>query len=404
MNLEQSVINPEQAKLDEVKDETRKQELLTSNIKYQLIGELRKAGAIKINIDAFERKNDEIKVKAKYELKGYKQSEFLFKENHMHNFVIKGFDLSLDNAQLVQVAEYKTTPITTEDNITFDLSIIQAKEIDYNKYQISYPTVGEIGTLNKESLTEDIVKRLCGMSAANYGLKPVFSGDFKVSYNVDPEFASVKSPDGMHEAQKQLRSFLKENNDLKEKDKFSSLRENLITTLETQAKNIVKSNTTSYRTGSTKILATDSMLEYIDNKFDGKIFVKALIGKDVISYGIPVVKNNLIVKGGLEVYKEKREDYVNEVQDKINLELAESMNKEMAMAKADYEVTASEEAMKLNKVLAYKASDMQKKILVDKNWLPTGTVNGMILNLKGINYKVEFEENNIMCNLVLQES
>jgi hypothetical protein len=292
----------------------------------------------------------------------------------------------------------ETPAITTEDNITFDISAIQAKEIDYNKFSVVYPTVGEIGIVSKDGMTEENIKKLCALSAEWYGLKPVFAGEFKVNYKTDEDFEQIKSSDKMFEAQKEMKNFVKENNAEKEKDKFLSLRENLINSIELKAQNIIKSHTSSFKTGITKIVATDSMLEYVNNKFDGKIFVKAIVGKDIISYGLPVIKNNITIKGGLELYKEKREAYVDEVSKKIEQEISASIEKDCEFAKIDFE---NEQKERIEKILAFKVSDMQKRILMDKNFLPAGVENGQILNLKGTNYKVEFEENGIMCNLIL---
>jgi hypothetical protein len=399
MTIEKTFSNPDQAALDAIKSTDRKNQVLLSNIKYSLIGELRKIGAAKISVDSFEKIDDTYKIKAKFLLKGMKQGEFLFKSvGNMCNYAIRGFDLSIDNATPVE-AEYVAPIEMPSERMTFDLSLIQSKDVGDDKCEVIYPTVGVMAVISKVNLDLDTVKKLCTMASEFYGIKSEFVNELKITAVSEEQVFDVNSADKVFEAQREIKSFTKSNTERNENNQFVTLRENFLKSIEAKAANIVKQSKTSYKTGTPKILSVESTMEYIDNKFDGTLIVKAQIGKDIITYGIPVVKNNIFVKGNIDTYKIKREDFVNELDIKLNESIKANLNQEMELMKIEAEKDEKDVA---DKILGFKVSDVQKVIKVDKNWLPEGFEVGQILNLSGCQYKIEAGSNDTLFNLVLQ--
>lgn len=400
MSTEKMFINPDQNAMDSKKSTLRKQEYLLSNLKYNLIGELRKHGAIKISVDGFEKKDDTYKVKAKFILDTYKQGEFTFKANNFGNYLIKGFDLSIDNATPV-VAEL-VVPVQIEpEHMVFDLSLIQAKQVGKNEFEVIYPTIGTLGIMSNANLDIETVKKLCAMAGEAYGIKPDFANEFKVTIVSNDDLPIGDSPDKMFEAQKDIKSYVKSNTNDKEKNQFVTLRNNFVKSIELKAQNIVKQSQTSYSKGSPKIISVESVLEYINNKFDGSIIVKAQIGNDLIHYSLPVVKNNICVKGNIETYKLKREDFINDLNKKINEQIKSSYEVDLQIAQAN-EIQMQKEAKDIQeKILGYKVSDVQKSFKVNKEFLREGVQTGEEVNLNGNIYKVEFEEGGCVANLVL---
>jgi hypothetical protein len=400
--VEKFFVNQDQMALDAQKTTKRREEVLLSNIKYQLIGKLRNEGATKISIEAIEKKDVDFNVKAKFLLKGFKEGEFNFKINQMGNYIIKGFDLSIDNATLIKSNE--ELPIEMpEQKMMFDMSLIQAQDIGENKYQISYPTVGEIGILSKDNSNDvESVKKLCSMASDFYGMKSEFVNDFKLNMTdgANNITASDKtSLDPMVEVQKELKSFSKHNTDEKEKNQLTTLRENFIQSITMKAKNMVKQLTTTYGKGSPKILSADTVLEYIDNKFDGTVIVRAQFGKDIISYGLPVVKNNIVLKGNInETYKIKREDFIDDLNKKINSDISESLKLDMELLQADMNNDVNKTSENL--ITSARVSDIQKSYVVDKHFVPEGTEIGSILNLSAGKYEVS-KENDSLFRLTL---
>jgi hypothetical protein len=400
--VEKFFVNPDQAALDAEKSTKRREEVLLSNIKYQLIGKLRNEGAAKISVEAIEKKDNDFKVKAKFLLKGYKEGEFNFKPNNFGNYIIKGFDISIDNATPIKSNVELPTEVT-EQKMMFDMSLIQAQDIGENRYQISYPTVGEIGILSKENSNDiETVKKLCAMASDFYGMKSEFVNDFKLNMTdgANNITASDKtSLDPMVEVQKELKSYAIHNTDEKEKNQLTTLRENFIQSITAKAKNIVKQSTTTYGKGSPKILSAETVLEYIDNKFDGTVIVKAQFGKDIISYGLPIVKNNIVLKGNInETYKIKREDFIDDLNKKINSDISDSLKLDMELLQVDMNNDINKTAE--NMITSARTSEIQKSFVVDKHFVPEGTEVGTILNLSAGKYEVS-KENDSLFRLTL---
>jgi hypothetical protein len=401
--VEKFFVNPDQAALDAEKSTKRREEVLLSNIKYQLIGKLRNEGAAKISVEAIERKDDDFKVKAKFLLKGYKEGEFNFKPNNFGNYIIKGFDISVDNATIIKSNIELPTEVA-EQKMMFDMSLIQAQDIGDNRFQISYPTVGEIGILSKENSNDsETIKKLCTMASDFYGMRSEFVNDFKL--NMTDGSANITasenktSPDQMVEVQKELKSYAMHNTDEKEKNQLTTLRENFIQSITVKAKSMVKQLTTTYGKGSPKILSAETVLEYIDNKFDGTVIVKAQFGKDIITYGLPIVKNNIVLKGNInETYKIKREDFIDDLNKKINSDISDSLKTEIEIIQASIATDVNNTAE--NMITSARVSDIQKSFVVDKHFVPEGTEVGTILNLSAGKYEVS-KENDSLFRLTL---
>ena len=400
MGVEQTIINPDPAVLDQNKTKIRQEEMLFGNLKLRLIGELRKSGAIKVSVEGFEKKENEITAKAKFDLRGYKESTFTFRPNHMGNFIIKGLELSLDNATPVK-SDIKIENFV-EEKFILDLALVQAKQVDSDQFEIIYPTIGVTGILSKENIDAASIKTLLSQATEFYCLKPEFVNELNVNFTKSEDLPNIESKDTWFEMQKGLQAFAKSNNEEKERNRSASLRENLIRSIEMKAQETVRKMGMSYSKGTPKILSSEVSLQVVDNKFDGSVFVKAKISDDVVTYNIPVVKNNVIVKGDLDTYKLANvEQYNNTLEKKLNEDIKNSLKQDIELIKAQDE---AEQKILGEKLTATKVSDMQKVILTDKNWLPEGIEDGQILNLKGNIYKVEFEGNGIMCRLVLQQA
>lgn len=401
-SVEKFFTNPDQMALDTQKSTTRKEEVLLNNIKYQLIGELRKNGANKITVESIDKKEGEFKVKAKYSLKGSKQSEFTFRPNHMGNYLLKGFDISLDNATPIEV-EYHIPEDPMQEKMVFDLSIIQSKKTQDDKCEIIYPPVGVLGTVSPDNMDIVAVKRMCTMASEFFGIKAEFVNDLKINEVKEDELVDAKSQDAMYEAQKEIRNYVKSNMEGKENDKFITLRDNFIRSIELKAGTMVKQLKASHTNGTPKIVSIENVFEYVDGKFDGTLMVKAKIGNEVITYGLPVVKNNIVLKSSIEDYKLKREDFIDSLEKKLNAEIKASVDADMENERKMIEQSQNELQDKMTKeILAYRTSDMQKIIKVDKSWLPEGIEAGQILNLGGNQYKAEPDANGTLYNLVLQ--
>src|SRR5271157_2835823 len=208
MSTEKFFINQAQAELDAQKGQIRRDEVLLSNVKYQLIGKLREIGATKISIDSFDKKPSEITVKAKFLLNsGFKEGSFTFKINQMGNFIIKGFDLSLDNSTPVQKV-YETPETIEAQEMKFDLSLIQSRQVDVDQFELVYPTVGVIGVLAKANIDIDTVKKLCVLASEAFSIKPEFVGEFKVTDVKDDMIPDINSEDKMFQLQKDIKSFI----------------------------------------------------------------------------------------------------------------------------------------------------------------------------------------------------
>lgn len=399
MSTEKFFINQNQAELDADKSRARQKDLMLNNLKYQLIGKLRSEGAIKISIDAIEIKNKEIEIKAKYILGGYKEGVFRSVLNHMGNNVIKNFELSLENATPVQNVVASSEPLE-EQKMIFDLALIQAKEAGRDQYELIYPTVGVIGILAKSNIDSDTIKKLCSLSANHFGIKPEFTNELKVAYVVDDTLPEISSEDKMFELQKDIKAFTSHNTEEKERAQTITLRENFIQSIELKAQDAIKKLGFSYSKGSPKILSTDSVLEFVDNKFDGHVVVKAKVGDEIISYALPVVKNHLVIKAKLEVYKTNTEQFKDELAKRVNEDIRATLKQDIEVIQANFS-KEQEDLLAPGIITAAKVSDLQKVIKTTKEWLPVGIEAGYELNLHGNMYKVEFEENGVNVNLVL---
>jgi len=396
--LEKFFIDPDKARLEAKKSQIRKEELLLSNIKYQLAGKLRQEGAIKVSVDNFDRQENQVTATARFELKGYKEGKFNFKKNHMGNFILKNFENSIDESELVKAEKlnYEIDPV--EIKMTFDLSKVFAKEGLKESVDLIYPTVGLIGTMKKDNIDELSVKKLCQLAAEAYGLTPVFVNDFKVNYVENEELPEMIIKDEMAMMQQGLKSYTRENNALKEKEQTKTLRDNLVNSIESKAKDYVKRATTSYKTGTTKILSAETFLEFINNRFDGHTLVKAKIGDRINTYALPVVKNQLVVKNHIDSYKTEESEYKNELEEKLNKSLNDGLSQDLEIIKAEF-LTDKQTAMGIT---AARVSEVQKSFKVNKEFIPEGLEPGNIMTFdSGLQYKIVGEIDAQVFTLVL---
>jgi hypothetical protein len=241
------------------------------------------------------------------------------------------------------------------------------------------------------------------MASDFYGMRSEFVNDFKLNMTdgVNSITASENktSSDQMVEVQKELKSYAMHNTDEKEKNQLTTLRENFIQSITVKAKSMVKQLTTTYGKGSPKILSAETVLEYIDNKFDGTVIVKAQFGKDIITYGLPIVKNNIVLKGNInETYKIKREDFIDDLNKKINSDISDSLKTEIEIIQASIATDVNNTAE--NMITSARVSDIQKSFVVDKHFVPEGTEVGTILNLSAGKYEVS-KENDSLFRLTL---
>lgn len=396
--LEKFFINPDKAVVEGQKSQIRQEELLLSNIKYQLAGKLRQEGAIKVAIENFDRKENEIKVNAKFELKGYKEGVFNFKKNHIGNFILKNFENSIDDAKIVGADELDYSIDPVEIKMTFDMSKVFAKEGLKNSVDLIYPTVGIIGSMKKDNIDELSVKKLCSMAAEAYGLKPEFVNVLELTYVDNEELPEMEIKDEIAMLQQGLKSYTRENNTLKERDQSKSLRDNLVKSIESKAKDFVKRTTTSYKTGTTKILSAETFLEYINNRFDGHTLVKAKVGKRIHTYALPVVKNQLLIKNSIDAYKTEEAEYKNELERKISASLQEGLKQDLDVIRAEY-TTDKQNAISIS---AARVSDVQKSFKVNKEFIPEGLEPGNIMTFdSGFKYEITGEPDAQVFTLVL---
>jgi hypothetical protein len=400
--LEKYFIDPDKAHIEAKKSEVRQAELLLSNLKYKLIGELRTLGAIKVDVFAFDKSENEVRVKAKFHLKGNKQGEFVFKKNHLGNFVLKNLEASIDNAELVQMQAM--TPLSEEMlecKMTFDLGLIQAKEQELGIYEIFYPTTGHLGTLKSSNADVQTIKRLCALAAEHFGLKPEFVNGLKITKVNDAQIPlENQSGDKVFTAQQEIKSYVSNNNAEKEKNRFLTLRSNFVKSIENQAQDIVKKSTTSYKTGVTKIVSADTVLEYVDNKFDGSVLVKAKIGDLVKTFALPVVMNALHVVKAIDEYKINQTQYKDELNKKIDADIKKGMAEDMSVIEA--EMLADKELMGAMPVKGARVSEIQKSFKMNKDFLPKELgIGDIFTGESGCEYIIQGNEGDVVYTLVL---
>ena len=400
--ISQYFINPDQAKADALKSGVRQADLLLSNLKNKLVGELRTKGAMKVDVFAFDKSENEIKAKAKFNLNGEKEGEFSFKKNHLGNFMLKNLEASLDNAELVKMKEM--TPLSDdmlECKMTFDLNLIQAKEQEIGVYEIFYPTTGHLGTVRSSNADMQTIKRLCVLAAENFGLKPEFVNELKITKVDDAQIPlEVQSPDAIFTAQKDIKSFVLNNSAEKEKSRFLTLRSNFVKSIEAQAQEIVKKSTTNYKNGITKIMSSDTVLEYVDSKFDGSVLVKAKVGNQVITYAIPVIKNNVLVAKMIDEYKVSQTLYDNELNKKIDADIQASISVDMSVIEA--EILADKQLMGTIPVKGARVSEIQKSFKMNKEFLPAELgIGDVFTGESGTKYFIQGNEGDVVYTLVL---
>lgn len=409
MSTEKMLKNLEQAAIDAKKSQERKEETILSNAKYKVVGSLRTQGATQISVKNVEMKDNEIFVTARYMFKDTQEGTFKLKMNGVGGYSISNMEASLEGASTIkngffieQDAKINANDIADEDHMNFDLSLITAKEIAPNKFEISYPMVGDMGVVSKDNVTLDTVKKLCAMSADSFERLAKFSGDFKVNYT-DSVMVTASS-DKTVNAYMGYKSFVKSNMEGKENDIKNTLRSNFIKSIELKAQNIIRQKGTNYKTGAPKIVETNSVLKLVNEKFEGSILVKAKIGDKIVTYDLPVVKGGLIVQGSLDTYKKEESVFKDELRQKIEDEIKASIKLETEiLCKKEYD-EMEQLTKSMDKIFGGRVSDIQKTFLVEKKWLEEKGIEikeGTILNLKGNKYSVEMESNGIMCNLVL---
>ena len=401
--IEKYLVDPKKAEIEAQKSQARQDDLLLSNLKYKLLGELRTLGAIKVDIFAFHKGENEIKANAKFNLNGYKQTEFVFKKNHLGNFVLKNLEASLDNAELIQMKDMpEFTPSQLECNMTFDLSQIQAKNKG-NVYDIFYPTTGYLGTITSAETNVESIKKLCVLAADNFGLKPDFVNELKINnINEDIDLVEAKSDDLILESMKEMKSFVAGNNAEKERDKFSTLRSNLIKSLELKAQDIVKKSTGGYKNGITKIVSTNTICEYVDNKFVGQVIVDARVGGHIKTYALPVAKNVIVANKPIDTYLVKQELYKEELDKKIVEDIKAGLDNDMLVLEADMLEEATLGHMINNTIKAARASEIQKSFKMDKHSLPGELgIGDIFVGESGLKYEIRGNEGDAVYTLVL---
>jgi hypothetical protein len=368
----------------------RENENVMRNLGLKIEQKLRSIGAMKVKINGVVYDNSQAAIKASYTMGlNEKKSEFHMIKDSLGNYNIKGFENSIDSAEVIIKAEDTYADFETDTELTFDLSSIVAIQRGEG-YKVEYPALGTLANLNSDEITENNIRIICAAMANDMGLEPKFINEFRVNYkNEDYSYKAdykVVSSDSKINDLKDIN----EQVELKHEGRFDSVRRVFIESMKIKAENHVKTNAGGWKVGIPHIESSISYIEINDGQYSGNVLVKAKINNDIKTYALPVENGKLTSERDVSKFIIEEEKFKDIVKSEIEARLTDRLNNEMELA-----LKTEEQELKStsDKLVGVRVSDIQTAICVPKINIE-GVENGDIYNVGGIKYKVEEDPKN----------